>query len=419
MLRAGSLYFALFISFIVTLILASVILLAFYSNRYIDTQIMQDQLYANAVSGITLVLHDTSLLKAGSNKTLYIYENDDSTNYVSVSKTCWGVYHIIRSSVRWKDFEVTKTALAGTDPESGEAVAIYVADKGRHLSFSGTTNITGTCYFPKLGARSVYIEGNGFTGDRLVNGEIKTSKPELPELQHGILNANVLYFRDSIPTADIIMDFEDMSGIDSMNRSFSDSTLLIYSRGPIKLDYISLTGNIRVFSAHSIRITQHVRADNIILYAPSIYFERGFTGSIQAFAQDTLIADENCEFKYPSCLGLINENINGIYLEMKKNSSLAGCIFIFQDYKAMNAPYLKLNEQTVVHGQVYCPGSVELKGKIEGSLYCNSFALRTFSAFYENHLLDAVVNRNALSRYYSGSFLIPGYKQAKSIQWLN
>jgi hypothetical protein len=180
-----------------------------------------------------------------------------------------------------------------------------------------------------------------------------------------------------------------------------------------------LQGNIRILSSKAIYVTSNSRTENIILYAPAIYFEQGFRGSLQAFAQDTLVAGKNCEFEYPSCLGLINENINGIYLELKENTKLAGAVFIYQQNRASNEPYFKLNEDTRIHGQVYCPGKVEFNGTIEGSLYCNGFMLKTTSGLFENHLLNVIIDRSALSEYYAGSLLFQGYQHTKSIQWLN
>lgn len=419
MIRAGSLYFAIFISLVVNIILASVILFFHYSNSYIDTQITLEQIDADTRAGITLALYDTSLFMSGMERSLRLYETEDPDSDLILSKEYWGVFQIIRSSATWKNMSVMNMAMSGADLTTGEEIALYVADKDRYLSFSGATAITGTCYLPKLGVRMAFIEGQNFTGDKLVEGEIKTSNPELPPLRSGLLNANKPYFGDTLPGNDSIAGTAEIMNTDTIIRSFQMRTLLIYSKEPVVLDHISLSGNIRIVSSQSIYVTKNLNAENIILYAPSIYFEKGFTGCLQAFAQDTLIAAENCDFTYPSCLGLISENINGIYMELKDNTRLAGCVFIHQDNKGANEPYLKINENAIVQGQVYCPGTVELKGRIAGSLYCHGFALRTFSAFYENYLLNATVDRPSLSGYYAGSFLLSGYEHAKMIQWLN
>jgi hypothetical protein len=419
MLKAGSLYFSLFISFVVTLLLGSLILFAYYSNSYASIQTIKDQVEANAGSGITLALYDTTLIKPGCEGTFSLYDEEDTIDDVILSKAYWGVYQIIKSTARWKNFEITKIAFTGTDLTTKEPIAIYMADKGRYLSFSGKTDITGNCYFPKLGVRRAYIEGQSFAFDRLVKGEIKQSNPELPALQNTVLNAGKVYLSDSLFVNDSLITPNELTGIDSLKQSFNKRTLAIYSPNTIVLDKLTLNGNIRVISSKSITVTRNFISENILLYAPKVYFEEGFSGSIQAFAQDTLVADENCNFIYPSCLGLINDNINGIYLEIKDKTNLAGSILLYQENKATNTPYLKLGKQTIIHGQVYCPGIIEIKGTVKGSLYCNMFALKTFSAYYENHLMNVTVDRSALSVYYSGSFLLPVYKYANIIQWLD
>jgi hypothetical protein len=418
MLRAGSLYFALFISFIVTILLGSVILYASFINRYTDAQVMRDRAWSNANAGIIVALYDTAFLSAGATRVLDLYDDQDTIDKVTVSKTYWGVYQIIKSSVRWKNFEALKIAFTGADISSAEPIALYVADKDRYLSFCGATVITGTSCLPKIGIRKAYIEGQSFTGEKLINGEMRTSSSELPALSDRIIASNLTCFSDAVPEGDSLVNIDEIAGADSLEKSFNSKTLVIFSRSNITLDNIKLKGNIRVLSSQSIRFTRYSNTDNIIAYAPVIYFDKGFRGNLQAFAQDTLIANEDCEFTYPSCLGLVNDTLNGNYLEINENTRLEGCIFLYRKNKATPIPHLKIAPGTIIHGLVYCPGNVELKGKIEGSLYCHGFSLNTPSGLYENYLLNDTIDRSALSKYYSGTFLLPVFNRLKPIRWL-
>jgi cytoskeletal protein CcmA (bactofilin family) len=179
-----------------------------------------------------------------------------------------------------------------------------------------------------------------------------------------------------------------------------------------------LKGNIRIISDKNIYITQQAKLENVILYGKNIFINRGFHGHLQAFAQDSIIAGEGCRFDFPSCIAILNQNINSTYLEVKKKTFLAGCIFIYQENLATNPPYLEIEKEVNIHGQVYCPGTVEISGKITGSLYCNSFVLRTQAAYYENHLLNCVIDNRSISPYFAGTPIIPGYNINKSIAWL-
>jgi hypothetical protein len=64
-----------------------------------------------------------------------------------------------------------------------------------------------------------------------------------------------------------------------------------------------------------------------------------------------------------------------------------------------------MDEGVKVTGLVYTPGYMDFKGDVTGSLYCGGFILRTPSAVYENHLLNAVVNAVELPGYYVGRFI--------------
>ena len=57
-------------------------------------------------------------------------------------------------------------------------------------------------------------------------------------------------------------------------------------------------------------------------------------------------------------------------------------------------------------------------GKIFGSLYCYKFILKTRSSIYENHLLNATVDFDNLSKYYVGTNLLKDVGMKKVIKML-
>ena len=62
-----------------------------------------------------------------------------------------------------------------------------------------------------------------------------------------------------------------------------------------------------------------------------------------------------------------------------------------------------------IKGQVYHHGKVELLGNIYGSLYCEGFIRKTKRAYYENHLLDNVIDFKRLPVRFVGVDLFQGY----------
>lgn len=419
MLKAGSIYFAIFISLIVTILLGAIISITGLTNKFEDTYAIRGQIDANVNSALLLCLEDTSLVGFNSVKTIHLYDEESAENQVDLCKQIWGIYSIVTASSYCKNYISRKSLLTGSDPASGEPIALYLADKGRYLSVCGKTSLTGTCYLPKLGLRIAYVEGQSFLGDTLIKGETKISGFSLPPLSAKILSENWKYLGDSLPETDSVVPYEQVRDFDSIQQSFYDKTLLLVSMNPIILNNITLKGNIRVISAKALYVTSNAKLDNVILYGSSIYFNTEFKGSLQAFARDTIISGEGCKFEYPSCLGIINYNINGIYINLMNGTHLDGCVFLYQEFKATNAPMLIIGSNAIIQGQAYCPGKVEMSGRIIGSLYANQFQLHTISSYYEDLLFNASIDRLAVSKFISNSLVIPNYQRGKDIEWLN
>jgi len=71
-----------------------------------------------------------------------------------------------------------------------------------------------------------------------------------------------------------------------------------------------------------------------------------------------------------------------------------------------------------VEGQIYVDGFADIQGELWGTVWCQKFLLKTASSVYENHLLDAVIDRTKLSEHYVGSAIITSGKKKKTIKWL-
>ncbi len=103
-----------------------------------------------------------------------------------------------------------------------------------------------------------------------------------------------------------------------------------------------------------------------------------------------------------------------------KNSSLMGVIFTNQSEFAsdLQQTLITIEKEALLTGQLYADGFVDIKGEVRGTIWCNKFLLKTNSSVYENHLLDAIIDRSKLSAYYVGSGIIASGKTKKIIKWL-
>ncbi|MEO1437949.1 MAG: hypothetical protein AAFV80_20575 [Bacteroidota bacterium] len=73
-------------------------------------------------------------------------------------------------------------------------------------------------------------------------------------------------------------------------------------------DNVNWKGKILVIAQNSIVVEANAHLEQVILIAPSIQFKKGFQGSIQAYASDQLIVEEEVQLHYPSILGFIDKN---------------------------------------------------------------------------------------------------------------
>jgi hypothetical protein len=421
-INGGALYYTVFIALVISLFLGFFILTTLYKNRYLEGQIKRDEIISNVYSGINLMLGDPSYISFDETKVINLY--DEGENRIKIQKKRWGVFQIFISESNWRDFHYERIAFVGDDIFQSEGVALYLTDQGKYISLSGNSSLVGTCYIPKPGIRRASIEGKGFTNDKLIYGTQKISSKKLPEINSDVFHDPIVYLSGNKNPSDSLIYLMKILQEEELNNSFLNQTILVYSEEKILLDHFNLSGNIRIISSNSIEVMSGCILEDIILYAPVILVRSGFSGKLQAFAFEKIIIEENCSLDYPSVLGVIQSE----YLNMAttkdtestiiidKNSTVSGCVLL---YSKPNRAKLIITEQSEIYGQVYCNGSVEHKGRITGSLYCNLFTLAEGSSLYENHLLDAVIDFNSLSKHYVGLNIISGQGNKKIIKWLN
>ncbi|NRA13352.1 MAG: hypothetical protein HRT57_15505, partial [Crocinitomicaceae bacterium] len=192
------------------------------------------------------------------------------------------------------------------------------------------------------------------------------------------------------------------------NYSFTEKTSL-FTQGEAFTITHRLKGNIIIHSATAIVISESAQLENVILMAPSIRFEKGFKGSVQAIARHEIICEENVRLKYPSSL-IINE-LNGMTnaeqsaIRIGKNAYVLGGVLLISKKSNFRKPLLLEVLEGTIAGLVYNQGETELRGKIIGSLYTNKFTLHAGGGIYGDHLLDATISSEQLPE----DFIMPNW----------
>lgn len=410
-LKGHTLFIVLAVSFLIALISSMFILLGYLSNMQVQKNLRIQKVENNALSGANYLLADREQIRFDKPARIDLYNK--GTDSVILSKKQWGLYNIGIAHARTGQTNSMQIFMYGYRNQKSNAYALYVADHNRPLSFCGDTRVKGTVFAPEAGIKRAYIEGRSYTGKKLVYGTTQESNSTLPAISKRLIKrlSNITQPRSN----DRVRNELDSQHVAV---SFQQNTLFYRLNQGVFLNQYKLKGNIVLYSSEAIRVGRDNQLDDIILAAPHIHIQRHFQGNLQAIALDSLTTGKHVKLKYPSALGLIStkqqskNNSTAPFIKIMPGSHIEGTVFAYQQNQHQNAVRVTLQNTARVTGNMYTTGYAEIKGLIQGSLTCNKLILETPSSIYENHLLNARININALPEKYAGAALKknPGIK---------
>lgn len=410
MLKAGALYLAIVIAFIIAVISASLIMLAaHYRNAYLK-EIRYERLLTNLNSGITYVL--ASETKTSDSLAIDLY--GDKTDSLTIQQKMWGIFDLAILKSYIQQDTLKRAFLVGRTTDS---VALYLSDEDRPLSLSGKTKITGNVKLPKAGIKQAYAEGKPYEGkDLIYEGKISNSSRSLNELDGEVLKnlkENLAKNIKQLP-AFVAKD---------LSVSFLQTVKQFKLPDNYTLSGFSLKGNIVLFSDSIVNISADAELKDVQIYAPVIKIEAGFKGNCQLFATDSINIGKNVTFNYPSAIGIIRmENtIEQPQITLGENTKFNGIIFTYEEKRSPMQTLISLSKNTTIKGEIYSTGLVKLANdvSIEGKVSCNRFLMQSPVTLYENFLINISISRKTRSKYYLSSRLFKEQQQNQVLQWLN
>lgn len=417
--RGGALIYALFLSVLIAIVCSTIIISSVYSNSRVNDMINTRIMMADIRSVFSLVTNNPDKFDGTGSTAIDLYK--DGTNVPVVVYKKYGVFDLVHVEVSrgWQSLE--KTALLGADIFDGDEPALYLENQNNGLSVCGSTRINGKVFLPTMGVRKTYIEGNGFTGTQPVYGEVFLSNKTLPGIDADISAFANRYLELGLRDDDSVVAFNQLWSCDSVTNSFINQPLIISSAGRITLGQKTVIGNVIIYSSQKITVTNKAELQDVILVAPCIIFEKGFKGSVQAFATDSIQVQEDCELELPSFLGIFQKNGDKkSSLIIHRNVVIAGGVMMCcSKTEEKRYSVINIEESAIVYGQVYSNAWIELRGKVVGSVYTSNFILRTPSAVYENHLLSAEIDMESLDDNYCGINYFNTNRKKKIIKWVN
>ena len=288
-LKGGALYVAIIISILISIILGLFILVAYYNSNSVLSQNSYNQLYQSLWSGFELS-QSTYYNSSSAHTWQKMPYNNDS---VMIKKIAWGCYTLVDVKAKNTHFNIHKTGLFGCRQSTD--TALMVAEQNRPIGLAGKIKFNGTCYLPKAGVKSAYIEGTSFSDLNAIRPYIKQAPNYIPEIDEAYLKTIEESQSSLNPSTDSLISYIP----DVLNQVFQQKTAVV-QQGSVKLNNQILSNNIKIIASDVITIDKTCQLSHVLLIARKVIFKKEFKGIVHVIAKDSIITEDDCEFNYPS-----------------------------------------------------------------------------------------------------------------------
>ncbi|MES2812051.1 MAG: hypothetical protein V4670_06235 [Bacteroidota bacterium] len=383
MIKAHSLLYAIYICLIVSIICGA---LLYFSNLYNQLNLhynIQEEMYIHNQSVVNFAL--------GNKITQEEITKDEKSGIEGFYSTKqYGLLTLLTANSVLRNDTITSTHFVGG--HTSDKTAIHLANFTKSLSYSGIVKLIGDNTLP-----SNYIETSYITNkpnQLVVKGKTSISEILLPEI-----NPEFSKIFDGISAEKIALNEIEKQKDSLYYNSFHNPTKEIYVNSVI--ENVIFKGNFILRNKDSIRIKKNTVLEDIILMAPKITFEEGFTGNVQAFATKGITLEEKVNLNYPSVICVYNNSFEESLIEIKKESKITGAVVLFgNSLENIGKNSIEIDPNGLIFGDIYCTGKLDLKSNVFGSVYTNRFFLKTASSTYDNTISDIEINTTKRPSYF-------------------
>jgi len=399
-IKAGALQFVLFIGTIIALMLFAFVLLNHNHNLFNKKTDALVNLIRATDNGLV-----ESFNNPISDKQFTIWDGSPSGVETIVQRTYWGLMEKRTVTSKKGKLQFQKTGFVGH--QSSNRPAVYLKDENRPMVIAGDAKIIGDAYLPERGVKMGNIQGYGYARPRLIYGKTYRSTNKLPALSTALKNRLKLM---TSPNYEPIGVRKELKRGMNLENSFLDETIVIQG-DVLDLEQAVLTGNIVLWAAQRINVRSTSRLNDVILIAPTIVMERGTKGSFQAISNKEILVGEACELDYPTILSVLTSpkygkepnNSNTPRIHLKHGTTVAGTIMYLDEEERKGVPeFIQIDKGVTVKGEVQSNQSLELKGKVYGTVVVKSFVSFENGNTYLNHLFNGQINSEMLPKEYVG-----------------
>ena len=395
-LKASSLLQAVFVCFLIATLCFGIILLSSYNSLFQKRILQKTQLQLTNDSAIALLL---SNIKNESSQTS-IFSNHINTN---TNIKDWGFYKILSAKTYDKKDTIRKSILVGKTIKP--TTALYVTNYDKIVNVAGTVTITGDVFVPKglLEKRNLFGEQTTIT----IQGAQKEAENQLPKLR--AIHTNF------IPEFAANISVEQLEKEAIYVRSFDKETQVCHTNNLSFLEGKIVKGNIIFQSNGTLILNKHMQLEDVIINAKNVVIQSGFRGTVQIVASSSVVLEDNVQLAYPSSI-LVQHPTNVASVTIGKESVVIGGIIVNNATRTSALESLvAIGENALIVGAVYCYGTLELKGKVYGSVFADRLLTKTKETSYANLLMDTEIDVSKLPENFVGIPLFESTNEDKNI----
>lgn len=410
MLQARALIYAVVVSLLIAIVSSLLVSLAYLFRVQQIDQFSTQQSIRNINSGITLLLEDQAETYDWKRQPLFV-EGED---HLVLRRMHWGLFDVglvrsITSTSMGMD-TLEKSFLIGVSSENLPSYALYMKDLNNPLNVAGSAKIYGDCYLPKGKFEKGHINAKGAIHTNPIEGKIFSAEKFPPKVIEKRIKTLVENF-SGIATASKLPK--------SINHPFTEETLF-FSEGILELNKQEIKGNI-IIVADKIKISNSARLENVQLFAKEIEIEDKFKGNIQAFALEKMTLGQDCHLTYPSVIGTVRkgDNLEGATMLIEPNTLVEGIVFSKELKFLREKSKMKIDDRVEVKGQLYCEGSLDLRGEVTGSVLAHLLSVKTPAAVNDHFILDGNINRIDLPSAFVGPIISENNKKYAIAKWIH